>query len=163
MRARWLLLCGGLILAAALLTEETIALGNLPLLADITTLGNLLQQLGVQVHLNGGSELDGSKGRTMKLTAAEIASRVAVVLASTSTVGAVTDVVPKSVGCAVYWPIQARVVSSIRLMPTAAPIEALAFLPAAIAMPPPIERISGVDSAWTFTALVATTVARSSM
>ena len=65
------------LMTAALLTEETLTLTNLPLLADITTLAKLLEQLGTHIHLNGGTELEGSKGRVMKLTAGEIASTCA--------------------------------------------------------------------------------------
>jgi UDP-N-acetylglucosamine 1-carboxyvinyltransferase len=65
------------LMTAALLTEEPLVLSNLPHLADIATLAKLLEQLGVEVHLNGGSELDGSKGRVMRLTAGEIASTCA--------------------------------------------------------------------------------------
>ena len=41
------------LMAASLLTDETLTLGNLPHVADITTMANLLAQLGVEVHLNG--------------------------------------------------------------------------------------------------------------
>ena len=40
------------LMAAALLTDETLELPNLPLLADIDTLANLLVQHGVKLHLN---------------------------------------------------------------------------------------------------------------
>ena len=41
------------LLAACLLTEEELTLGNVPHLADIVTMSNLLGQLGVDIGLNG--------------------------------------------------------------------------------------------------------------
>jgi UDP-N-acetylglucosamine 1-carboxyvinyltransferase len=55
------------LMAASLLTDETLTLGNLPHVADITTMANLLAQLGVQVHLNGAN--GGHDGRVLELTA----------------------------------------------------------------------------------------------
>jgi UDP-N-acetylglucosamine 1-carboxyvinyltransferase len=60
------------LMAAALLTEETLRLGNLPHVADITTMANLLAQLGVEVHLNGDAANGGHDGRVLELTAARI-------------------------------------------------------------------------------------------
>ena len=42
------------LMAAALLSEDTLRLANLPHLADITTMANLLGQLGVFHLLAGG-------------------------------------------------------------------------------------------------------------
>jgi UDP-N-acetylglucosamine 1-carboxyvinyltransferase len=61
------------LMAAALLTEETLSLANLPHLADITTMANLLGQLGVSLHLNGGAGNGGHAGRVLELTARDIA------------------------------------------------------------------------------------------
>ena len=61
------------LMAAALLTEETLRLANLPHLADITTMANLLGQLGVSLHLNGGAGNGGHAGRVLELTARDIA------------------------------------------------------------------------------------------
>jgi len=60
------------LMAAALLTEETLRLANLPHLADITTMANLLGQLGVSLHLNGGAGNGGHAGRVLELTARDI-------------------------------------------------------------------------------------------
>jgi UDP-N-acetylglucosamine 1-carboxyvinyltransferase len=60
------------LMAASLLTEEPLALGNLPHVADITTMANLLAQLGVEVHLNGQAANGGHQGRVLELTARKI-------------------------------------------------------------------------------------------
>ncbi|MGH7736063.1 MAG: UDP-N-acetylglucosamine 1-carboxyvinyltransferase, partial [Gemmatimonadales bacterium] len=60
------------LMAAALLTDETLTLGNLPHVADITTMANLLAQLGVEVHLNGEAANGGHDGRVLELTARRI-------------------------------------------------------------------------------------------
>ncbi|HEY8013223.1 MAG TPA: UDP-N-acetylglucosamine 1-carboxyvinyltransferase, partial [Dongiaceae bacterium] len=57
---------------ACLLTDETLRLGNLPHVADITTMANLLAQLGVAVHLNGHASNGGHDGRVLELTARQI-------------------------------------------------------------------------------------------
>ncbi|MEH6405470.1 MAG: UDP-N-acetylglucosamine 1-carboxyvinyltransferase [Sneathiella sp.] len=59
------------LMVACLLTEETVTLSNLPHVADISTLINLLCQHGTSAHLNGESE---SNGRAISLTASEITS-----------------------------------------------------------------------------------------
>ncbi len=61
------------LMAASLLTDKTLRLANLPHLADITTMANLLGQLGVSLHLNGGAGNGGHAGRVLELTAATIA------------------------------------------------------------------------------------------
>jgi UDP-N-acetylglucosamine 1-carboxyvinyltransferase len=60
------------LMAASLLTDETLRLGNLPHVADITTMANLLAQLGVEVHLNGQAPNGGHDGRVLELTAQRI-------------------------------------------------------------------------------------------
>jgi UDP-N-acetylglucosamine 1-carboxyvinyltransferase len=65
------------LMTASLLTEETLTLSNLPHLADITTLANLLVQLGVSLHMDGGNGNGGHAGRVLSLTARDIASTVA--------------------------------------------------------------------------------------
>jgi UDP-N-acetylglucosamine 1-carboxyvinyltransferase len=66
------------LMPAALLTDEALTLSNLPHLADITTMANLLSQHGVDMALNGHCDADGSAhGRTMDLTARTITSTVA--------------------------------------------------------------------------------------
>ena len=60
------------LMAASLLSEEPLTLGNLPHVADITTMANLLAQLGVEVHLNGQAANGGHQGRVLELTARRI-------------------------------------------------------------------------------------------
>ncbi len=61
------------LLAASLLTDETLSLGNVPHLADIVTMSNLLGQLGVDISLNGTAP-GGYAGRVMELKAAKLSS-----------------------------------------------------------------------------------------
>ncbi|MBE7635251.1 UDP-N-acetylglucosamine 1-carboxyvinyltransferase [Sneathiella sp. P13V-1] len=66
------------LMVASLLTEETVTLHNLPHVADITMLINLLCQHGVKAHLNGEGNGNGnSNGRAVSLTAKEITNTVA--------------------------------------------------------------------------------------
>lgn len=60
------------LMAACLLTEEELALSNIPHVADISSLAELLAQHGVRVSLNGHDPEGGSQGRVMGLTATEI-------------------------------------------------------------------------------------------
>jgi UDP-N-acetylglucosamine 1-carboxyvinyltransferase len=62
------------VMAASLLTEGTLTLSNLPHLADITTLCNVLAQHGVRISLNGIDGNGGHAGRVLELTAGEITS-----------------------------------------------------------------------------------------
>ena len=59
------------LMAASLLTEDTLRLANLPHLADITTLANVLSQHGVELHMNGEAA-GGSGGRVLELSARRI-------------------------------------------------------------------------------------------
>lgn len=61
------------LMAACLLTDETLTLSNLPHLADITTLANLLVQHGVDLHMNGATN-GGHTGRVLEMTARDITS-----------------------------------------------------------------------------------------
>jgi UDP-N-acetylglucosamine 1-carboxyvinyltransferase len=61
------------LMAAALLTEETLNLSNLPLLADITTFLNLLDQHGVETRLDAAN----GSGHTLALTARNITNLTA--------------------------------------------------------------------------------------
>jgi len=65
------------LMAASLLTDEPLVLSNVPHLADITTMANLLGQHGVQVSLEGQSANGGHTGRVMSLTARTITSTTA--------------------------------------------------------------------------------------
>ena len=62
------------LMTAALLCEETLTLSNLPHLADITTLANLLAQHGVEIRMNGAVAGDGHVGRVLELSAHTITS-----------------------------------------------------------------------------------------
>jgi UDP-N-acetylglucosamine 1-carboxyvinyltransferase len=66
------------LMAASLLTEQPLTLLNMPELADITSMGNLLRQHGARIDQSAfaaGREGDaGATGRTMTLTADRIAS-----------------------------------------------------------------------------------------
>ena len=64
------------LMVAALLTEETLTLGNLPHVVDIATLANLLRQHGVTLTLDGHAE-NGHIGRTLSLCAKTITSTTA--------------------------------------------------------------------------------------
>ena len=59
-----------------MLSGETLTLSNLPHLADISTLANLLARHGVAIEMNGGME-GGHGGRVLSLSTPEIASTVA--------------------------------------------------------------------------------------
>ncbi|WP_019645846.1 UDP-N-acetylglucosamine 1-carboxyvinyltransferase [Novispirillum itersonii] len=63
------------LMTAALLTEETLRLTNLPHLADIITMANLLAQHGVELNLNG--EATAASGRVLDLNAANITNLTA--------------------------------------------------------------------------------------
>ncbi|MBX6322741.1 MAG: UDP-N-acetylglucosamine 1-carboxyvinyltransferase, partial [Rhodospirillaceae bacterium] len=65
------------LMAAALLTDETLSLANLPHLLDISTMANLLGQLGVDIHFNGHAANGGHAGRVMELTARRIRQTIA--------------------------------------------------------------------------------------
>ncbi|HEX6980897.1 MAG TPA: UDP-N-acetylglucosamine 1-carboxyvinyltransferase [Alphaproteobacteria bacterium] len=65
------------LMAASLLTDETLQLSNLPHLADITTLANLLSQLGVSLSMDGHAPNGGHAGRVLSLTARRITSTTA--------------------------------------------------------------------------------------
>jgi UDP-N-acetylglucosamine 1-carboxyvinyltransferase len=64
------------LMAAALLTDETLTLENLPFLADITTLSHLLVQHGVSITMTGAAR-EGETGHRLALNAANIASTTA--------------------------------------------------------------------------------------
>ncbi|WP_207457899.1 UDP-N-acetylglucosamine 1-carboxyvinyltransferase [Azospirillum sp. SYSU D00513] len=63
------------LMTAALLTDETLTLTNLPILADINTLCNLLLQHGVAIHMQGaGGAVD---RRVVEFTARDITNTTA--------------------------------------------------------------------------------------
>ncbi len=63
------------LLPCALLTSEELVLANLPRLADVDSFGHLLNELGVSTKVAGAKK--GEIGRSMTLSAREIASTVA--------------------------------------------------------------------------------------
>ncbi|MFB0922910.1 MAG: UDP-N-acetylglucosamine 1-carboxyvinyltransferase [Alphaproteobacteria bacterium] len=65
------------LMAACLLTDEPLVLSNVPHLADITTMANLLGQHGAQVSLEGHDDAGGHAGRVMSRTARDIVSTTA--------------------------------------------------------------------------------------
>ena len=62
------------LMAASLLTDETLTLLNIPYLADISTLANLLVQHGVSIKMKGYRPGIGEGGRAVELTADTITS-----------------------------------------------------------------------------------------
>ena len=69
------------LMAASLLSADTLRLSNVPHLADIATMARLLAQHGVEVHMNGGaadgSPGEASRGGVLDLKAGTITSVVA--------------------------------------------------------------------------------------
>src|SRR5437773_5667862 len=65
------------LMAASLLTAEPLVLANLPDLADVTTMANLLVQHGVTAALACGAENAQQPGRTLELCARHITSTTA--------------------------------------------------------------------------------------
>jgi UDP-N-acetylglucosamine 1-carboxyvinyltransferase len=64
------------LMAASLLTADTLRLSNVPQLADIATMARLLAQHGVTIHMNGEAE-KGSGGSVLDMKAEIISSFVA--------------------------------------------------------------------------------------
>lgn len=63
------------LMVASLLTNETVTLSNLPHVADISTLINLLCQHGADAKMNGQNDANGcTGGRTLAITARNITS-----------------------------------------------------------------------------------------
>jgi UDP-N-acetylglucosamine 1-carboxyvinyltransferase len=65
------------LMCTCLLTEEAVTLTNLPRLADITTLSDLLNHLGVTVTISGGRRGRGVQGRSLTFDAHDIHDTVA--------------------------------------------------------------------------------------
>src|ERR1700761_1232443 len=65
------------LMPACLLTDETLNLANLPHLADITTMANLLAQHGVEMVLNGEAPNGGHTGRVLEMNAKTITKTTA--------------------------------------------------------------------------------------
>jgi UDP-N-acetylglucosamine 1-carboxyvinyltransferase len=65
------------LMAASLLTDDTLSLANVPHLADIASMAHLLQQHGVKVTLSGADSSGGAQGRVFGLKADEVNNTVA--------------------------------------------------------------------------------------
>jgi len=66
-----------ILMAASLLTDETLSLSNVPHLADIATMANLLAEFGVEIAMDGGAADGGHQGRVFDLKATDIANTTA--------------------------------------------------------------------------------------
>ncbi|MDE0387255.1 MAG: UDP-N-acetylglucosamine 1-carboxyvinyltransferase [Rhodospirillales bacterium] len=65
------------LMAACLLTDETLTLANIPHLTDIMTLAHLLAQHGVEIGMDGRARRGGNAGRVLSLRARQITSTTA--------------------------------------------------------------------------------------
>jgi UDP-N-acetylglucosamine 1-carboxyvinyltransferase len=65
------------IMAACLLTEDTLVLSDIPHLADIVTMANLLIQHGVNFNIDGASLTSNKYGKSILLNAANIHNKTA--------------------------------------------------------------------------------------
>ena len=65
------------LMVASILTEEKLTLANLPHVADISTMANLLASLGIKIQLDGSDKEFGHQGRVMIFDAANITNPVA--------------------------------------------------------------------------------------
>lgn len=65
------------LMAACLLSAKPLRLSNVPHLMDITTMANLLINLGVDISLDGSAENGGHMGRVLSLTANNLTSTTA--------------------------------------------------------------------------------------
>ena len=59
------------LMAASLLTGDTLRLSNLPHLADISTMSHLLSEMGTRVAMEGGAPNGGHMGRVLALSSPE--------------------------------------------------------------------------------------------
>ncbi len=65
------------LMAASLLTDQTLRLSNLPHLVDIATMANLLAELGVEISMNGSAINGGHMGRVFDIKATKISQTIA--------------------------------------------------------------------------------------
>ena len=65
-----------LLMAASLLTDKPLTLVNIPHLADISTMADLLAQLGAGIEMNGHAANGGTAGRALTLDFAKVTSTV---------------------------------------------------------------------------------------
>ncbi len=65
------------LMVASLLTDEKLTLTNLPHVADISTMANLLASLGVKIEIDGFDQDFGFEGRVLNFVAKEIPNKIA--------------------------------------------------------------------------------------
>ena len=65
------------LMAASLLTEDTLTLVNVPQVVDIATMANLLAQHGVALRMDASMPGGGHTGHALELTAREITNTIA--------------------------------------------------------------------------------------
>ena len=65
------------LMLASILTEEKLTLSNVPHVSDISTMANLLVDLGVEVGFDGNDKNQGNEGRAMYFRAKEITNPIA--------------------------------------------------------------------------------------
>ena len=65
------------LMAASLLTNETLVLSNMPHLVDISTMANLLAELGAEVSMNGDRSIGSHTGHRFSLRFSEVAETTA--------------------------------------------------------------------------------------
>ena len=65
------------LMVASILTDQKLTLSNIPQVADISTMANLLSNLGVNFTMDGADEDDGHVGRVITFDAANIDNPVA--------------------------------------------------------------------------------------
>lgn len=65
------------LMVASILTDEKLTLTNVPHVSDISTMANLLMNLGIEVCLDGGDEDNGNHGRVLVFNAKDISNPVA--------------------------------------------------------------------------------------
>ena len=65
------------LMVASILTEEKLTLTNVPHVSDISTMANLLVNLGIEVELNGLDPDLGNQGRALIFNAKTISNPIA--------------------------------------------------------------------------------------
>src|SRR5690606_14859942 len=65
------------LMVASILTDEKLTLSNIPHVADISTMANLLVNLGVEFNIDGLDEEEGNMGRVVVLDASKINNQIA--------------------------------------------------------------------------------------
>ena len=65
------------LMVASILTKETLSLSNIPHVSDIATMANLLENLGVEIEIDGFDQDYGHQGRVCNFTAKNISNPIA--------------------------------------------------------------------------------------